>query len=133
MRPHKRPSPRKQGVPRDLCVRTSGEELWVLRRASGLTGLQAATFFGIGRTALWEAEAHGKGAEAMARPRFWARPPGLPQLLALARRRQGWGLAETARRCKISHMTLLKREKAGCPILKAFWENRGFTFVRPRK
>lgn len=119
-------------VQRALYIRTPGEELWVRRRANGLTGLETATFFGIGRTALWEAETLGKGAEALAKPRFWARPPGLPELLALARRRQGWGLPGTARRCKVSHTTLLAAERRGDAWLVQFWEGRGFTFVRSR-
>jgi hypothetical protein len=115
-----------------LYARAPGEELWLRRRLAGLTGPQAAKALGIGRTALWEAEARGKGARQLLglAKLLWGKPPGLPDLLALARRRQGWGLLGTAGRCKISHTTLLAAERRGDAWLAEFWSRRGFTFVR---
>ncbi len=125
-----RVSPRKgKGLCRDLGKRTPGEELWCRRRWTGLTGLQAAEVLGVGRTALWLAEQDAGTAEAyLLRMRHAV--IRLPQLLALARRRQGWGLLGTAKRVGVSHTTLLIREKAGDPGLMEFWVGEGFTFVR---
>jgi hypothetical protein len=128
-RGHTRLSPkRKAPCSKDLRVRTPGEELWCRRRKASLTGPEAATRLGIGRTLLWLAE---KDLASVDGARGLAGPPGLPQLLALARRRQGWGLLSTAQWVGVSHTTLLAWEKAGDRRLQKDWERKGFTFVRP--
>ena len=108
---------------KDLTVRTPGEELWCRRRAAGLTTAQAAALLGVGRRKLCQLQ-RATDPLKTALP-----PPGMPQLLALARRRQGWTLRQTAERLKISHVTLLRREAKADPDIIAFWVKRGFTFA----
>lgn len=131
-RGHRTLRPNKKGVARELYVRTPAEELWCRRRKAGLTGPEAAEDMGIGRTALWSAEAGGQAAKHLARlaKLIWREPPGLPELLALARRRQGWGLLGTSFKMGVSHTTLLKMEREGDKQLMILWESLGFSFTR---
>ena len=114
---------------RDLTRRTHGEELWCRRRAAGLTSREAAEALGIGRTTLYLEERKEGPRRLPLLARHWA-SPRLPELLALARRRSGWGMHGTAQRARVCHVTLLRMERSGSPDLRAFWEERGFTFVR---
>lgn len=114
---------------KDLTTLTAGERLWLWRRQEGLTGHEAAAFLGVGRGLYWEAEAGRRPLPTGVRTPSPGRP-SVEDLLALARRRAGWGLLGTARKAKITHPTLLAWERTGAQNLLIWWENRGFTFVR---
>lgn len=116
-------------ISNDLTVRTPGEELWLARKAAGLTSYEAAARAGVGRNAYRDAELdRNPGAGGLKTGLRKVGKPGLPALLALARRRSKLGLGGVAARVKASRMTVLARERAGEPILKLFWELRGFRF-----
>ena len=111
---------------RDLTRRTAGEELWCRRRKAGLGQARAAKRLGVGRTTLQAAEADATTLKRALAARF---APGLPELLALARQRSGWGLRGAARRAGISHVTLLLWEREADRRLIAFWTKNRFTFA----
>ena len=115
----------------DKCLKryTDGERLWLWRRCAGHSQATAASILGVCRTTLWQAEANGTGAVAAPPRRKWPCDPRLPELLALARRRAGWGAEGTAKRVGGSRITLALWEKQGDRRLREFWERRGFTFV----
>lgn len=113
-------------VNRDLNKQTKGEQLWVWRKFSHMTGIEAAKYWSIGRNAYWNNEADLQDDIPQ-----WVfvselRSDGL--LFKLARRRMGWGLEETARRVGVSHQTLLSWEETARPCLREWWEKKGFTF-----
>ena len=114
---------------KDLGRRTPGEELWLARKAAGLTAYQAARRAGVGRGRYRDAERDRKPGVAPAQAGLKAVPrPDLAALLALARRRSGLGLAGVAARVKATRPTVHAWERAGEPFLKLFWELRGFRF-----
>lgn len=115
----------------DLGARTAGERLWLARKAAGLTQVQAAKLAGVGENAYAGAE---KGLNASVRgpvPGIPAvRRPTLAQLLALARRRWGGGLAAVASEAGYCRVWFLAKERAGSRDLRMHWESLGFTFPR---
>lgn len=116
-------------ISNDLTVRTTGEELWLARKAAGLTSYEAAARAGVGRNAYRDAELdRNPGAGGLKTGLRKVGKPGLPALLALARRRAGYGLAEAAEWAQCSRVTFLRRERDGDPILKGYWAYLGFRF-----
>lgn len=115
----------------DLGRRTSGERLWLARRAAGITIVDAARMAGVGENAYAAAERDRNravrgpvaGIPAVSKPT-------LPQLLALARRRSGLDLDAAASVGGCSRVTLLLKERTGSRGLKMCWANWGFTFPR---
>lgn len=115
----------------DLGRRTPAERLWLARKAAGLTQVQAAQLAGVGENAYGDAE---KGRSAAVRGPVpgipGVRRPTLAQLLALARRRWGGGLAAVASEAGFCRVWYLAKERAGSRALKLHWEGLGFTFPR---
>lgn len=116
-------------TPNDLGRRTPGEELWLSRKAAGLTSYEAAARAGIGRNAYREAERDERPAPGPLKTGFRrvSRPP-LALLLKLARRRSGAGLEKAARAVRLSRVGFLAAEAAGDDRIVALWEKRGFRF-----
>ncbi len=122
----KRPDPNK-----DLTDWTVAEALWALRHRLGMTQEEAARR--IARTCLdhYIHMEHGRRALSPTAKAAVGRPSGTASaalLLALARRRSGYGLRGTADRAKVSHRTVLSWERAADPRLVAFWAGRGYRF-----
>lgn len=116
-------------ISKDLGRRTPGEELWLARKATGLTSYEAASRAGVGRNAYREAELdRNPGPTPFKTGLLKVSRPSLALLLALARRRSGYGLAKIVRAAGRSKVTLLAWERAGDPRLVSFWEGRGFNF-----
>lgn len=108
-----------------LNVRTPGEELWIWRRAMGFDQAQAGQYFYISEDAYWRAESDiGKKLDPE------PVEPTLGDLCALARRRHGLTMHATARLLGMSHVTLAKRERAGCRELVKAWKGLGYRFPR---
>lgn len=112
----------------DLRRRTPGERFWLARRAAGLSGPEAALRAGLGKNALYEAERGLRPVPGLREARLKPVRPGLPELLALARRRAGTGLGGLAEALGTSRVTALARERAGDPDLRGFWARKGFRF-----
>lgn len=120
--------PNREGHPipdRDLGRRTRGEELWLWRRRKGLTQEKTRARFGASEYAMAMAE---KADAPTLPPRCRLREPTWGELCALARRRHGLGLDETARRHGCSRVTLLSREKRGAAGLVLWWQDMGYKF-----
>lgn len=110
---------------KDLRKPTDGERLWLSRRRKGLAQDVAARAVGLGERTYAAAEADRKP--------FPGRLPALgrltlPEKLALARRRDGSGLAVVARMLRVTRVTLLAMERRGDLSLRHFWERCGFRF-----
>lgn len=116
-------------ITKDLSRRTPGEELWLARKAAGKTSCEAAALAGVGRNAYREAELDRNPGPAPFKTglRRVSRP-SLPALLALARRRSGFGLEGLVAHVRASRVTVLAWERAGEARLVSFWEGRGFRF-----
>lgn len=116
-------------VRKDLGRRTPGEDLWLARKAAGLTQVEAASRAGLGENAYGDAEKDRRAAPRPPEAGIRAVPsPGAPLLLALARRRAGIGLDGLARALSVSKVTVLAAERRGDERLVRFWRKRGFRF-----
>ena len=102
---------------------TSGERLWLWRKRAGLTQIQAARMIRVGRNHYREMELDREPAP------FRPLDTTTELVLALARRRLGKGLRETARLVGVSHRTLLLWEKEADPRLVGFWKAKGLRFT----
>lgn len=111
---------------KDLGQRTAAEELWLARKAAGRTQAEEARRRGLGRNTYVGAEAGLNPGPKAARRRV--RPPTLAELLRLARRRSGKGLAALAGRLGVSRVTWLLWERAADARIRGFWEKGGFRF-----
>lgn len=115
----------------DLGRRTPGEELWLSRKANGLTSYEAAARAGVGRNRYRDAElGRNPGPTPLKTGLRRVSKPSLALLLALARRRSELGLLEIVRFLQTSRVTLHAMEGRGDPILQEFWVRRGFRFPR---
>jgi len=114
-------------VTHDLRVRTVVEDLWLWRRAHGLTQKAAARRLKVGRVSL---QAMERGELEPPSDRAWTRisDPSRPLMLALARRRSGLTVPEVVRLLRASRVSLYSWERNGDARLLAFWSRRGFTF-----
>lgn len=113
----------------DLGTRTPGEELWLARKAAGLTSYEAAARAGVGRGRYRDAERDRNPAlDPLKTGLRRVSRPSLALLLALARRRSGLGLNLVAELVGVSKVTLHAREGRVDAGLRAFWEGRGFWF-----
>lgn len=112
---------------KDLRTRTRGEEVWLWRRARGLTQEGAAARLGVGRGSLSRAERDVAPTLVRIRLRQGSEP-ALPLLLVLARRRSGVTLEGLAEALGVSRVTVLKREARGDPFLRAWWGVQGYRF-----
>lgn len=116
-------------INKNLAARTPAEELWLARKAAGLTSEQAALAAGIGRSAYRAAELGRIPLPAPFKTGLVkVRAPSTPLLLALARRRSGLGLAGLAKAGSVSRVTVLAWERAGRGELVRFWEKHGYRF-----
>lgn len=117
--------------PKDLGRRTTGEKLWLRRKAIGLTAYAAAAEAGVGRGRYGEAEKDRDPALAARLAAVLAVfEPSLALLLALARRRSGKGLEAAARSLRLSRVAFLAAERRGDPRVVAHWRAKGFRFPR---
>lgn len=116
-------------ISKDLTRRTSGEELWIARKAAGLTQVEAARRAGVGETAYLAAEKDRNPPRIASVPGISrVRAPSLGALLALARRRSGLGLGGVAAGLRVTKVTVLTWERAGDYRLRNFWTRRGYGF-----
>lgn len=111
----------------NLTDLTSGERLWLTRRVRGWSQPEAARRFGVGRTALSLAENDREPLPIALRLTLRV---DVPALLALARRRYGYGLRGTAGIVGVSHRTLLAWERTADARLLQFWTYRKFVGFR---
>lgn len=112
---------------------TDGERLWVWRKfRTGLSRPQLMEQLNFGRSRVSEMENDRypvwirleDGAVVPLRIRMTAASLKLPERLALARRRSGLSLREVARLYGVSHVTLLKLERAGSVDLLNWWKSK---------
>jgi len=127
----------------DLSHLSAGEELWLWRRqqvspsktmgpgGSSMNRIEAATQLGITVQRYSDAE-RDRLAERDIRmiTKELTIPKRLSQadVLALARRRSGMTLERVCSRLKTTRQAYLKREMAGDPRVRTFWERTGFVF-----
>jgi DNA-binding XRE family transcriptional regulator len=100
-----------------------GERLWLWRRQLGITQETAAAMLGLTTKKYWEMELD-LTRYVTKLPSLYKMAPG--DLCALARRRHGLGLRDTAKLFGISHTELLRRERHSDPRLIREWERHGY-------
>jgi|HubBroStandDraft_4_1064222.scaffolds.fasta_scaffold00019_51 predicted transcriptional regulator len=103
-----------------LEPRTPGECLWCRRQKAGMRVADAAKALGLSRGGLWRAETDQGPCPMWLGPLARAKP-GLPEFLALARRRSGLGLGGVATALGVSRPTVHKMEREGNEKIIAFW------------
>lgn len=111
---------------KDLRVLSTGERLWLWRRHRGLTILEAAARFEVGKNRLGDLEREARDDWAFSGVGFEADQVTASDLLRLARRRSGIDLPAISNRLGVSRMTVLAWESTCDSRLVAFWRRRGF-------
>lgn len=109
----------------DLNDLSRGEAYWLWRRRRGKTQAQMGEFLGMCEKTYWlvENDLLERGAVT------YYPTPKLPELCALARRRDGRTLRELGPALGLgSHVTLLGLERAADPRLVKAWKGLGYRF-----
>ena len=106
---------------------TKGERFWLARRRSDENTDQCSRRLKVSedKISAWE---NGRDVENCPSVVLHARL-SIGEALAFARRRKGWKIKETARRMRVSHVTLIKWEKdrnSTQDQAVAFWDRKGW-------
>lgn len=113
---------------KDLRVLTTGERMWLWRRARGMSLEEAARHHGVLRQFHWQpAERDEDGAVPIAVD-LDARRITREDRLALARRRAKLSLADAAKAFGVSRPRYLRLERDADASLSSWWVMRGFSF-----
>lgn len=111
---------------KNLRSHTMDEHLWLIRRHMGLTQVEMAKQWDVSPKTYYRIE---NGLAEWSHPGTpLARPYRDGELCALARRRHGKTLVQTAADLGISHSTLLARERVSDPRLVTAWRGFGYRF-----